>query len=225
MITAGKGASGGYWPLGLCIASGNLYDTVQAAGTFAHGFTWSHHPVGAAVAEATVHVIEREGLVEASRDLGDRGQAWLRSELGDHPNVGEIRGRGLLMAVEFVADRSSKAPFDRTERVAERVAEAAFDRRLTVYPVQFGGRRPGRRRRAARPTVVRLARRAAHDDRPTGRRRALGVAAERVPDQPVSARLGRWERRSVDRERCQFSTWSAAGRQIRRVFARTTMRT
>jgi adenosylmethionine-8-amino-7-oxononanoate aminotransferase len=134
MITAGKGASGGYWPLGLCIASGNLYDTVQAAGTFAHGFTWSHHPVGAAVAEATVHVIEREGLVEASRDLGDRGQAWLRAELGEHPNVGEIRGRGLLMAVELVADRSSKAPFDRAERVAERVTEAAFDRRLTVYP-------------------------------------------------------------------------------------------
>jgi len=134
MITAGKGASGGYWPLGLCIASGNLYDTVQAAGTFVHGFTWSHHPVGAAVADATVHVIEREGLVEASRDLGDRGQAWLRTELGEHPNVGEIRGRGLLIAVELVTDRASKAPFDRADRVAERITDAAFDRRLTVYP-------------------------------------------------------------------------------------------
>ncbi len=134
VITAGKGASGGYWPLGLCIASGRVYDAVQAAGTFAHGFTWSHHPVGAAVAEATIGVIEREGLVEAARDKGERADAWLRAELGEHPNVGEIRGRGLLMAVEFVADRGSKAAFDRSERIAERITEAAFERRLTVYP-------------------------------------------------------------------------------------------
>jgi len=65
MITAGKGASGGYWPLGLCIAAGRIYDTVMEAGNFLHGFTWSHHPVGAAVADATIGVIEREGLVEA----------------------------------------------------------------------------------------------------------------------------------------------------------------
>ncbi len=134
IITAAKGASGGYWPLGLCIASGHIYDTVAKAGTFAHGFTWSHHPVGAAVADATLGVIEREGLVAASRELGERGRAWLRDGLGDHPNVGEIRGRGLLIAVEFVSDRGSKAPFDRSERVAERVVAAAFDRRLTAYP-------------------------------------------------------------------------------------------
>ena len=134
MITAGKGASSGYWPLGLCIASGRLYDRVHAAGTFNHGFTWSHHPVGAAVAEATIAVIEREGLVEASRSLGESGLAWLRSELGDHPNVGDIRGRGLLMAVEFVSDRASASPFDRRDRVTERIIEAAFDRRLTAYP-------------------------------------------------------------------------------------------
>ena len=134
IITAGKGASGGYWPLGLCIASGDVYDTVTEAGTFAHGFTWSHHPVGAAVADATIGVIEREGLVAASRELGERGIAWLRNGLGDHPNVGEIRGRGLLMAVEFVSDRGTKLPFDRSQQVAERVVAAAFDRRLTAYP-------------------------------------------------------------------------------------------
>jgi len=134
MITAGKGASGGYWPLGLCIAAGHVYDTVAAAGNFKHGFTWSHHPVGAAVAEATLGVIEREGLVAASLDLGERARVWLGDSLGDHPNVGDIRGLGLLMAVEFVSDRRSKAPFDRGERVAERIVDAAFERRLTAYP-------------------------------------------------------------------------------------------
>jgi adenosylmethionine-8-amino-7-oxononanoate aminotransferase len=134
MMTAGKGASGGYWPLGLCIASGHIYDTVTAAANFMHGFTWSHHPVGSAVAEATIGVIEREHLVEASRDLGRRGRAWLHDALDGHPNVGDIRGLGLLMAIEFVSDRDSKAPFERSERVAERIVAAAFERRLTVYP-------------------------------------------------------------------------------------------
>ena len=79
-------------------------------------------------------MIDREGLVAASRDLGDRGRAWLRAGLGDHQNVGEIRGRGLLMAVELVSDRDTKAPFDRSDGIAELIVEAAFDRRLTVYP-------------------------------------------------------------------------------------------
>ncbi|HEY5663828.1 MAG TPA: aminotransferase class III-fold pyridoxal phosphate-dependent enzyme, partial [Ilumatobacter sp.] len=134
IITAGKGASSGYWPMGLCIASGAVYDTVQAGGTFAHGFTWSHHPVGAAVAEASITIIEREGLLQAARDQGARARTRLTEALGGHPNVGEIRGRGLLLAVEFVADRATRAAFDRRRQVAEAVVDAAFDRLLTLYP-------------------------------------------------------------------------------------------
>jgi adenosylmethionine-8-amino-7-oxononanoate aminotransferase len=133
MITSAKGVSSGYWPLGLCIASGAVYDTVTAAGTFSHGFTWSHHPVGAAVGEAVLRVIEREDLVERSARLGDATLARLRTELGDHPHVGDVRGRGLLIGVEFVADRSTKAPFDAGAAVAERVTDAALARDLTVY--------------------------------------------------------------------------------------------
>jgi adenosylmethionine-8-amino-7-oxononanoate aminotransferase len=134
IITAGKGASSGYWPLGVCVASGAVYDAVQSAGTFAHGFTWSHHPVGAAVATAVIDVIERDGLVAAAARAGELARCWLRDELGDHPHVGDVRGLGLLDAVEFVADRSTKRPFDRADRVAERVTAAAFERRMTVYP-------------------------------------------------------------------------------------------
>jgi adenosylmethionine-8-amino-7-oxononanoate aminotransferase len=134
ILTSGKGASGGYWPLGLCVASGHVYDTVGAADTFAHGFTWSHHPVGAAVADAVLTVIEREGLVEHSRAMGARCRERLGDALDAHPHVGEVRGIGLLNAVEFVADRRTKEPFPRADAVTERIARAAFDRGLTVYP-------------------------------------------------------------------------------------------
>lgn len=134
ILTAGKGASSGYWPLGVCVASGEVYDTVTGAATFVHGFTWSHHPVGAAVAATVIDVIERDDLVAVARRNGELVRAALRAGLSDHPNVGEIRGIGLLNAVEFVDDRATKAPFARSARVIERIAAAAFERRLTVYP-------------------------------------------------------------------------------------------
>lgn len=134
IVTAGKGASSGYWPLGLMVASGELYDAVTEDGTYAHGFTWSHHAVGAAVAGAVLDIIEREDLVDRSARLGELVQRCLVAELGDHPNVGQVRGLGLLRAVELVADRDTKLPFDPSERVSERIVAAAFERGLTVYP-------------------------------------------------------------------------------------------
>jgi adenosylmethionine-8-amino-7-oxononanoate aminotransferase len=134
ILTSGKGASSGYWPLGLCVASGHVYDTVDAADTFSHGFTWSHHPVGAAVADAVLAVMAREGLVERSRAMGERCRERLTSALGSHPHVGEVRGIGLLNAVEFVADRRTKEAFARSDGVSERIYGAAFERGLTVYP-------------------------------------------------------------------------------------------
>jgi adenosylmethionine-8-amino-7-oxononanoate aminotransferase len=134
IITAGKGASSGYWPMGLCIASGEVHDAVEHAGGFAHGFTWSHHPIGAAVGTAVIDLMERDGLVEAAATLGVFGLDRLRTRLADHPYAGDVRGTGLLMAVEFVADRETKSPFDRHDRVAERVIAAAFANGLTVYP-------------------------------------------------------------------------------------------
>ena len=134
ILTSGKGASSGYWPLGIMVAAGALYDAVTDAGTYAHGFTWSHHAVGAAVANAVIDVIEREELVARSERLGAVVHHHLHDALDGHPHVGEIRGLGLLRAVELVADRDTKAPFDRSERIAERIVAAAFERGLTVYP-------------------------------------------------------------------------------------------
>lgn len=129
MICA-KGASSGYWPLGLCVASAAV---AEAAKSFAHGFTYSHHPAGAAAGLAVMRILEREALVEraaASPLLGE-----LRRVLIDHPRVGDVRGKGLMIGIELVADRETKAPFRRAEGFAERVRAAAFDTGLLVYPV------------------------------------------------------------------------------------------
>jgi adenosylmethionine-8-amino-7-oxononanoate aminotransferase len=132
MVTA-KGASSGYWPLGLCVASGEVHDTVQAGGGFVHGLTFSHHPVGAAVGRAVLRRIRELGLVEAAAARGPHLLAALAGGLDGQAMVGDIRGRGLLAAVELVADRSTKAPFPPGERVVERVLVAARRRGLLVY--------------------------------------------------------------------------------------------
>ncbi len=134
IITAGKGASSGYWPLGLCMASGSIFDAVDRSASFIHGFTWSHHPIGAAIAGAVLGVLKQEYLVETAGPKGEYLRRLLTDRIGEHPNVGDIRGLGLLSAVEFVADRSTKAPFDRSLGTTEQVTDACFERSLTVYP-------------------------------------------------------------------------------------------
>ena len=133
VLTAAKGAAGGYFPLGLAVASGNVYDTITAGGGFVHGFTYSHSPVGAAVAGEVLRILETENLVEASATKGERLLNLLRDRLDDHPNVGEVRGRGLLVGVEVVADRTTRRPFPRAARLIENVLSRARDAGLLLY--------------------------------------------------------------------------------------------
>jgi adenosylmethionine-8-amino-7-oxononanoate aminotransferase len=132
LLLAAKGAASGYWPLGLTVASGEVHDTVQKAG-FVHGFTYSHHAVGAAAGLAVLKVLKRDGLVEAAATRGHQLETELHTNLADHPHVGDIRGRGLLWAIELVADRATKAPFPRGDRVAERIVAAAKEHGLLLY--------------------------------------------------------------------------------------------
>jgi hypothetical protein len=133
ILVAAKGATSGYWPFGLVAASGVIRDTVLDAGPFVHGFTYSHHVVGAAVAGEVLRILEAEDLVAASETKGERLLELLRDRLGDHPLVGEIRGRGLMVGLELVADRETRAAFPRSERIAERVVRVARDRGLLLY--------------------------------------------------------------------------------------------
>jgi adenosylmethionine-8-amino-7-oxononanoate aminotransferase len=133
LLVAGKGCSGGYWPLGLCVASGNVFEAVRSSSGFVHGFTNSHHAVGAAVGRAVVRRLREEQLVERCRLQGELLLKELTAALGGHPLVGDVRGVGLMVGIELVRDRDSKEPFPRSERATERVLEAARERGLLLY--------------------------------------------------------------------------------------------
>jgi adenosylmethionine-8-amino-7-oxononanoate aminotransferase len=134
LLVAAKGASSGYWPFGFVAASGRIHETVTAPGAgFTHGFTYSHAPVGAAVARAVLRILKEDQLIEASATKGDRLLAFLHERIGDHPAVGDIRGRGLLVGIELVRDRDTHAPFPRASRVTEAIVRAARDDGVLVY--------------------------------------------------------------------------------------------
>lgn len=132
ILVAAKGATSGYWPFGFAAASGPVFETVRAGG-FTHGFTYSHSPVGAAVAREVLRILDAEGLVAASAAKGQRLLAALSSRLGEHQNVGQLRGRGLFVGLELVAERDTRTPFPRSARLAEGVVRAARERGLLVY--------------------------------------------------------------------------------------------
>jgi adenosylmethionine-8-amino-7-oxononanoate aminotransferase len=133
LMTAAKGAAGGYFPVGLAIASGEVYDTISAGGGLVHGFTYSHSPVGAAVALEVLRILETEELVAASAAKGERLLALLRDRIGGHPNVGDVRGRGLMVGLELVADRATKRSFPRGLKLIEGVQSRARDNGILIY--------------------------------------------------------------------------------------------
>ena len=100
LMICAKGASSGYWPLGLAIASGPVFDAIGE--DFVHGYTYSHHPAGAAVGRAVLDIIANEGLVEAAAEKGERLQSFLKESLAGR--VTDVRGKGLLIGVTFDAD-------------------------------------------------------------------------------------------------------------------------
>ncbi len=133
LVLCGKGMSGGYMPVGAVLASDRVVDTLAAAGGFVHGFTFSHHAVTAASCLATLDILERERLVERAATLGEHAMAAL-GRLRARPHVADVRGRGLLLAVELVADKATRRPFPRKEQRAEAVARRALSLGLVVYP-------------------------------------------------------------------------------------------
>jgi len=133
ILVLAKGAASGYWPLGLAVASGEVHDAIATAGGFTHGLTYSHHVVGAAAGRAVLRVLRERRLVEAAEVQGKRLRAGLEARLGGHPAAGDIRGLGLMVAVELVADRPTRAPFPRSARVTERAVAAARERGLLLY--------------------------------------------------------------------------------------------
>ena len=132
LITVAKGLTSAYVPLSGCLVSDHVWSVVADAttGVFGHGYTYTAHPVAAAAALENLDIIERDGLVEQVRAQGARLQKQLHDAFDDHPIVGEVRGMGLIAAVEFVAAREPARPFDRSLGVGARIARKCLDRGL-----------------------------------------------------------------------------------------------
>lgn len=144
LIAVAKGLGAGYQPIGAVLANGAIVERLRSgSGVFLHGHTYIGHPVAAAAALAVQHVIERDGLLAQVQKRG----ATLRRMLGDvfasHPHVGDIRGRGLFLALELVRDRASKEPFAPELKLHAAIKAKAMQRGLMVYPM--GGTIDGRR--------------------------------------------------------------------------------
>ena len=144
LMAIAKGLGGGYQPVGAVLASARIVDAIaRGSGFFQHGHTYIGHPVGCAAALAVQKVIERDNLLAAVRRQGAGLRERLSHGFAEHSHVGDIRGRGLFMAVELVADRDTKEPFDPSLRLHARVKAEAMARGLMVYPM--GGTIDGRR--------------------------------------------------------------------------------
>ena len=136
LLTIAKGLGGGYQPIGAVLAQGRLVEAFrQGSGLFQHGHTYLGHAVACAAALAVQRVIIRDNLLSQVVSRGSALQGLLQQRFGDHPHVGDIRGRGLFWGVELVADRASKQWFDPARKLHARIKIEAMVEGLMVYPM------------------------------------------------------------------------------------------
>jgi adenosylmethionine-8-amino-7-oxononanoate aminotransferase len=134
IMTLGKGVSGGYAPVSAVLARDEIIEPLaRGTGALIHAQTFSHHAVTCAAAVAAQDYVDRHGLVDRCRTIGVSFHRKLQP-LRDLPGVGDVRGKGLLAGVEFVADTATRAPFPRSLRFAERFVRTAQDEGLIVWP-------------------------------------------------------------------------------------------
>ena len=136
LLALAKGLGGGYQPIGAVLLSKQIYEAfANGSGAFQHGHTYMGHPMAAAAALAVQDAIRRDRLLANVADMGLRLERRLKERFGQHPFVGDIRGRGLFWGLELVGDRASKRPFDPTLKAHARIKRAAMARGLMVYPM------------------------------------------------------------------------------------------
>jgi len=144
LLVVAKGLGGGYQPIGAVLAQSRVVEAfAQGSGLFQHGHTYLGHAMACAAALAVQRVIRLEGLLERVRRQGEGLRERLQAAFGQHPQVGDIRGRGLFQAIELVADRATKAPFDPGLKLHARIKAAAMAEGLMIYPM--GGTIDGQR--------------------------------------------------------------------------------
>lgn len=144
LITIAKGLGAGYQPIGATMVSAKIRDAIaNGSGFFQHGHTYIGHATACAAALAVQKTIDKRGLLNRVVTLGDTLQTRLTERFGEHPHVGDIRGRGLFRGIELVNDRATKTPFDPSIKLHARVKKAAMAHGLMCYPM--GGTVDGQR--------------------------------------------------------------------------------
>jgi adenosylmethionine-8-amino-7-oxononanoate aminotransferase len=144
IIAIAKGLGGGYVPIGAILLHDKLFNAIAGgSGAFQHSHTYTGHPLACAAALAVQRVLRRDDLLANVRKQGAYLSRRLHERFGNHPFVGDVRGRGLFQGVELVADRGSKEPFDPALKLHARVKREAMTRGLMVYPM--GGTADGAR--------------------------------------------------------------------------------
>jgi len=133
-IAAGKGLAGGYAPIAGVYATSHIAEAIASAGMNVMFHTFGAHPASCAAAEEVLRILTDEQLVERSARIGERLQQRLLQTFSNHPHVAEVRGRGLLQAIEIVADRGTLEPFPLEANVTDRVVGAALSRDVFFYP-------------------------------------------------------------------------------------------
>lgn len=137
ILCIAKGLGAGYQPIGAMLCSKEIYETLGAgSGAFQHGHTYIGHPVACAAGLAVQRAIADRGLIAQVQTRGVQLRTALIDRFGQHPHVGDIRGRGLFLGLEMVGDRAAKQPFDRSRNIAGRIKSAAFAAGLICYPMQ-----------------------------------------------------------------------------------------
>lgn len=141
IVSLAKGITSAYFPLSATVISERVWSVLErtsaATGTFMHGFTYSGHPVGCAVAMANIDIIENEGMVDNSAALGPYLLQQLQERIGDCPYVGNIRGHGLMVGVEFVADKASRRRFSDDVAAHRLVARRATEKGVLTRALPF----------------------------------------------------------------------------------------
>ena len=135
IVCIAKGLAGGYQPIGAALVSDRVFRAFRdGSGFFQHGHTYMGHPTASAAALAVQRKIESSNLLDNVLKQGEILDSLLHERLGNHANVGDIRGRGLFRGIEFVADRVSKEPLDPGFKLHARIKAHAMDRGLICYP-------------------------------------------------------------------------------------------
>jgi hypothetical protein len=136
MITVAKGLGGGYQPIGALLCTDEIYDVIcEGSGFFQHSHTYMGHPIACAAALAVMKAIFERGLLENVRQIGDYLEAKLAETFGQHPHVGDLRGRGLFRGIEIVKDRETKEPFNPAQKINVKIKKAAFENGMICYPM------------------------------------------------------------------------------------------